>query len=133
MSQQVLNLEGRLYTREHEWVAVEGDVATVGITGYAAEQLGDVVYLGLPKKGSALTQGGKLGEVESVKAVSDIFSPVTGTVIEVNPEIAAHPELVNQDAEGLGWLVRATYSPGEFGSLMTRAQYQDYLTGQAKH
>ena len=133
MAQQALDLEGRLYTAQHEWVSVQGGVATIGITIYAQQQLGDVVYLQLPKPGAMLKQGGKLGEVESVKTVSDIFSPVTGRVIEVNQDLTLQPELVNQDAEGLGWLVKSTYEPNELGNLMTHSQYQQLIAAESHH
>ena len=130
MTQQGPNLEGRLYTKEHEWVSVEGNIATIGISDFAQAQLGDIVYLDLPIKGKSLIQGQKLGEVESVKAVSDIYSPITGTVTDVNAELAAHPELANKDAEGLGWLVKATYDPGGLKDLMSHVQYKEFLSGQ---
>jgi glycine cleavage system H protein len=101
------------YTAEHEWVELDGDVATVGITGYAAEQLGDIVYIDLPSVGDAVTAGASVGELESTKSVGDLFSPVTGTVEAVNEALADHPELVNSDPLGDGWLlkVRATDVP----------------------
>ena len=133
MAQQALDLEGMLYTPQHEWVSVQGGVATIGITNYAQQQLGDVVYLQLPKPGAMLKQRGKLGEVESVKTVSDIFSPVTGQVIEVNQNLIMHPELVNDDAEGLGWLVKSTYEPKELDQLMTHSQYQQLIATESHH
>ena len=94
------------YTKDHEWVRVDGDVATVGITQYAADQLGDIVFVELPEAGRALTQFGTFGVVESVKAVSDLFSPLSGDVVEANAELAGKPELVNSDPYGDGWMVR---------------------------
>ena len=94
------------YTKDHEWVRVEGDVATVGITQYAADQLGDIVFVELPEPGKPLTQFGTFGVVESVKAVSDLFSPLSGAVVESNGELAGRPELVNSDPYGEGWMVR---------------------------
>ena len=112
------------YTKEHEWVRVEGDVAAVGITDHAQEQLGDLVYLDLPKVGAAVRQFEKLGEIESVKAVSDLFSPVSGEVTERNEEAVKAPELVNQDPYGRGWLVRLSLSEaGEVDKLLTAEQY----------
>ena len=101
------------YTAEHEWVELDGDLATVGITGYAAEQLGDIVYLDLPSVGDAVTAGVSVGELESTKSVGDLFSPVTGTVEAVNEALADRPELVNSDPLGDGWLlkVRTTEVP----------------------
>jgi glycine cleavage system H protein len=101
------------YTAEHEWVEVDGDLATVGITAYAAEQLGDIVYLDLPSVGDEVTAGAAVGELESTKSVGDLFSPVTGTVEAVNEALADRPELVNSDPLGEGWLlkVRTTAVP----------------------
>jgi glycine cleavage system H protein len=116
------------YSKEHEWVGVEGDIATVGITDYAQEQLGDLVYLDLPKVGTAVHQFDKLGEIESVKAVSDLFSPVSGEVTERNEEAVKSPELVNQDPYGRGWLVRLTLSDAsEVDKLLTAEQYEELV------
>src|SRR5215208_1526098 len=93
------------YTKEHEWVSVEGDVGTVGITDHAQHELGDIVYVDLPKPGTSVTKGKTLGSVESVKAVSDIYSPVTGEVVEVNETLSDAPEKLNTDAHGDAWLV----------------------------
>ena len=118
------------YSKEHEWVRLEGDTALIGITDYAQEELGDVVYLNLPKVGSRLTHSVKMGEVESVKAVSDLFSPVSGQVSAVNQAALDSPELVNKDPYGEGWLVRATaVDPAELGSLLTAAAYESFLAG----
>jgi len=94
------------YTKEHEWVRLDGDLATIGITEYAAEQLGDVVFVELPDVGRALEQFGAFGVVESVKAVSDLFAPVSGEVTEANPSLAGQPELVNSEPYGAGWMVK---------------------------
>ena len=94
------------YTKEHEWVRLDGDLATVGITAYAAEQLGDVVFVELPDVGRKLEQFGAFGVVESVKAVSDLFAPVSGEVTEANPSLAGQPELVNSEPYGAGWMVK---------------------------
>ena len=99
-----------LYTKEHEWLAIEGDVATVGITEYAAEKLGDVVYVDLPKVGSQTVYMKICGEIESTKSVGELYAPVDGEVVEVNDAVVANPELVNQDAFGAGWLVKIRFS-----------------------
>ena len=123
----------RSYTEEHEWVIVEDAYsrrALVGITDYAQDQLGDIVYFELPKVGDRLTQLGKMGEVESVKAVSDLFSPVSGDVIEVNGTLVDQPELTNTDPFGAGWLLRVTMSdPSELDSLMSAEDYDTYIDG----
>ncbi len=116
------------YSREHEWVRIDGATATVGITDYAQDQLGDIVYLDLPKVGTKVEQSGKLGEIESVKAVSDLYSPLSGEVVEVNQEAIAAPELVNQDPYGRGWLVKLTLSDAsEWDKLLTAEQYQELI------
>ena len=116
------------YSKEHEWVRVEGESATVGVTDYAQEQLGDIVYVDLPKVGTAVRQSGKLGEIESVKAVSDFFSPVSGDVTELNEEVVKSPELVNQDPYGGGWLLKLTLSDaGEVDRLLTAQQYEELV------
>ena len=119
----------RRYTKEHEWVVLENDGrALVGITEYAQEQLGDVVFVDLPKPGSKLAQNEKLGEVESVKAVSDLYSPVSGEVAEVNQELLDHPEMINEDPNSKGWMVRlASVATAEVQGLMSAEQYEEYL------
>src|SRR5580704_4808150 len=102
--------ENLRYTKEHEWVRVEGDAAVVGITDHAQEQLGDIVYVDLPKPGAHLEQGKTLGSVESVKAVSDIYAPVSGEVLEVNDALSTAPEKLNQDPHGDAWLVKIKLS-----------------------
>ena len=115
------------YTKEHEYVRVDGDTGTVGITWHAQHELGDIVYVDLPKPGVHVTQGGNLGSVESVKAVSDIFSPISGEVIEVNEALAAAPEKLNQDPHGEAWLVKIRLAtPDEIKSLLSAADYQTY-------
>ncbi len=125
--------DDRKYTREHEWILIEDAAskrALVGITDYAQEELGDIVYFELPKVGNTVSRMGKMGEVESVKAVSDLFSPVEGEVIEVNPELAQHPELVNEDPFGAGWLVRVTVTDvDEIDGLMSASEYDAYTAG----
>ena len=119
----------RKYSKEHEWIQSEdGSPATMGITDFAQEQLGDVVYLDLPQMGARLEQAGKLGEVESVKAVSDIYSPVSGEVVEINEALSENPELVNEDPYDGGWLVRIlVQDPTELELLLTADQYEAFL------
>ncbi len=125
-----MNPDDRRYTREHEWVMLGHDGrALVGITAYAQEQLGDVVFLDLPKKGTRIEQSQKLGEIESVKAVSDLYSPVSGEVAEVNQELVEHPELVNEDPYGKGWMVRlAKADPAQLKGLLTAKDYEGFLS-----
>ena len=118
------------YTKEHEWVLAEGDTGTIGITHHAQEELGDIVYVDLPKVGAKVEQHKTLGSVESVKAVSDIFSPVSGEVIAVNEALGTAPEKLNADPHGDAWLVKVRLSaPAEVGGLMTAADYQKYIGG----
>lgn len=116
------------YTADHEWVAADGDIATVGITAYAAEQLGDIVYVDLPKVGDELEAGQVIGELESTKSVGELFSPVAGTVTEVNEELSSSPETVNSDPLGAGWLLKVQVT--ELPELLDKAAY-DALTGAA--
>jgi glycine cleavage system H protein len=112
------------YTKDHEWVRVDGDEATVGITAYAADQLGDIVFVELPDPGRALTQFAAFGVVESVKAVSDLFAPLTGEVAAANEALTGSPELVNGDPYGEGWMVRIRLAnPGEVGELLDASAY----------
>lgn len=116
------------YTKEHEWVLVEGDTGTIGITDHAQEELGDIVYVDLPKTGTKIEQGKSLGSVESVKAVSDVYSPVSGEVVEANPLLAESPEKLNEDPHGVAWLVKVKLAnPAEVQHLMTAADYQTYI------
>lgn len=116
------------YTKEHEWIRVDGDTGTIGITDHAQKELGDIVYVDLPKPGSVTEQGKTIGSVESVKAVSDIFSPVSGEVIEVNALLQDSPEKLNEDPHGAAWLVKLKLSqPGEVEKLLTAADYQKYI------
>lgn len=118
------------YTKEHEWVAVEGDTGTIGITFHAQKELGDIVYVDLPKPGLKLGPGDTFGSVESVKAVSDIYSPVAGEVVEVNPALADAPELLNSDPHGGAWLVKIRLEdPGAAGALLSAEEYQAYISG----
>lgn len=116
------------YTKEHEWVTVSGEIATIGITDYAQKELGDIVYVDLPRVGDAVVAGKTMGSVESVKAVSDIYSPVTGEVVEVNGALAEAPEKVNQDPHGEAWLVKVKLAdPEEINRLLSAAEYQSYI------
>ena len=116
------------YTKEHEWVKAEGETATIGITDHAQEELGDIVYVDLPKVGTTVQQGKSLGSVESVKAVSDIYAPVSGEVTEINELLASSPEKLNADPHGAAWLVKVRLTnPGEIVQLMTAADYQTYI------
>lgn len=116
------------YTKEHEWVRVDGDVATVGITDHAQKELGDIVYVDLPKVGQAVDQGKSLGSVESVKAVSDIYSPVSGAVLAINQALADAPEMLNRDPHGEAWLVKLKLlNPEETQQLMSAEDYEKYV------
>ena len=118
----------RYFTDEHEWIDVEGTSATVGVTAYAQEQLGDIVFVELPGIGSSVTKGGDAAVVESVKAASDVYAPVSGTVTEVNGALESEPGLINSDAEGAGWLFKLTLSdPSELDGLMDQAAYLDFV------
>ncbi|MBV9503980.1 MAG: glycine cleavage system protein GcvH [Acidobacteriia bacterium] len=116
------------YTKEHEWVRLDGDTAVIGITDHAQQELGDIVYVDLPKQGVAVEQGKSLGTVESVKAVSDIYAPLSGEVIEINPLLADAPEKLNEDPHGEAWLVKIRLrAPAEAEKLMSAAEYQTYI------
>ena len=120
----------RYFTTDHEWIDVDGDAGTVGITDYAQGQLGDITYVDLPAAGTEVTKGEAPCVVDSVKAASDVYAPVSGTVSEANPALADHPELVNTDAEAGGWLFRMTLSdPAELDGLMDRATYDQHVAG----
>ncbi len=116
------------FTKDHEWINLEGDIATVGVTAYAAEQLGDVVFVELPEAGKTVKVGDGLAVVESVKAASDVYAPVVGEVVEANDALSANPETVNQDPEGAGWFVKLKLAdPSQVAALMDRAAYETYL------
>jgi glycine cleavage system H protein len=118
----------RRYSKEHEWVRVQDDLGTVGITDYAQDQLGDIVYVDLPSVGTHVKQLEKLGEIESVKAVSDLYSPVSGEVVEVNQGVNDRTELVNQSPYDEGWLVRVRLAdPAELDNLLTAKQYDELI------
>jgi len=120
------------YTKDHEWVRAKGDEATVGITDHAQNQLGDVVYVELPKVGDKFEASESFGSVESVKAVSEIYMPVSGTVIEVNNSLADTPEHVNEDPYGEGWMIRIKIdNPAQVDALLTSIEYEDYIKEEA--
>ena len=121
------------YTREHEWVKVEGKTATVGITNYAQDQLGDIVFVELPKVGTEVTKGKSFGTVESVKSVSEIFAPVSGKVVAVNEALATAPEKINTDAHG-SWMVRIEMKdPAELNGMLSAADYEKFITEEQGH
>jgi glycine cleavage system H protein len=116
------------YTKEHEWVALDGDIGTVGITFHAQKELGDIVYVDLPRAGTRVEAGKSFGSVESVKAVSDIFSPISGEVVEINAELADGPEKLNEDPHAAAWLVKIRLADtGEFETLLSRDDYMTYI------
>lgn len=120
--------ENYRYTKEHEWVSVDGATGTIGITFHAQKELGDIVYVDLPKPDTQVQQGSAMGSVESVKAVSDIYSPVSGVITEINPDLADHPEKLNEDPHGASWLVKVRLdAPDEIKGLMSAADYQSYI------
>ena len=118
------------YSKDHEWVRVEGDIATVGISTYAQAQLGDVVYVELPEVGRTVARAEEAAVVESVKAASEVYAPVSGEVVEVNRALEEDPALVNGDATGAGWFLKLRLSaPGELDGLMDEGSYADYVSG----
>ena len=125
--------ENRKYTEEHEWVMIDesnSDTAVAGITDYAQDQLGDIVFFDLPKVGDSVAHLGKMGEVESVKAVSDLFSPINGTVTEINEKLLDHPELVNEDPFGEGWIIKVAMTDvAEMDDLMSSKDYDAFIAG----
>ena len=119
----------RYYTEDHEWVEVDGDIGTVGISDYAQSQLGDIVFVETPDEGKEIAKGDDVAVVESVKAASDVYSPVSGTVLEGNPALADTPEMVNEDPEGDGWFFKLTLSdPSEVESLMNESAYAEFVS-----
>jgi glycine cleavage system H protein len=116
------------YTKEHEWVSVEGEVGTIGITDHAQKELGDIVYVDLPNVGTSVSQGGTIGSVESVKAVSDIYSPVSGDILEINQALADKPERLNEDPHGGAWLVKIRLtSQNDIKGLLSADDYRSYI------
>ena len=125
-------LENLRYTKDHEWVAVNGETATIGITDYAQHSLGDVVYVELPKVGEKLVAHDAFGSVESVKAVSEIFTPIAGEVLEANEAVNDTPEVVNNDPYGEGWMIKIKMdNAGEADALLNAAEYEEYLQANA--
>ena len=121
------------YTKEHEWVKADGKSATIGITSYAQDSLGDIVFVELPKVGADITAGKTFGSVESVKAVSDLFAPASGTVTEVNGDLATAPENINKDAHS-AWMVKITLKdPNELNSLLSSADYEKFIAEEGGH
>jgi glycine cleavage system H protein len=121
------------YTKEHEWIKADGNTATIGITTHAQESLGDIVFVDLPKVGTELTVGKTFGSVESVKAVSDLYAPASGTVTEVNGDLATAPEKINKDAHS-SWMLRITLkNPGELNLLLSAADYEKFVAEEGGH
>lgn len=121
------------YSKDHEWVRVDGGEAIIGITDYAQNSLGDVVYVELPKVNDEFAANEAFGSVESVKAVSEVFNPVSGTVVKINESLADEPETVNTDPYGAGWMIRVKMSsPGEVDSLLTAAEYEDFTKAESE-
>jgi glycine cleavage system H protein len=121
------------YTKEHEWIKADGGTATIGITNYAQESLGDIVFVDVPKVGAEITQGKTFGSVESVKAVSDLYAPASGTVTEVNGDLATHPEKINSDAHG-SWMVKiALKNSSELSALLSAADYAKFVAEEGGH
>jgi glycine cleavage system H protein len=121
------------YSKDHEWVRVDGDQAIIGITDYAQNSLGDVVYVELPKAGDEFAANEVFGAVESVKATSEVFTPVAGTVVQINESLADESESVNKDPYGAGWMIRLKMSnPGEVDSLLTAAEYEDFTKAESE-
>jgi glycine cleavage system H protein len=121
------------YTKEHEWIKSDGKTATIGITDYAQNSLGDIVFVDLPKPGAEITAGKTFGSVESVKAVSDLYAPASGTVTEVNGELATAPEKINKDAHG-SWMMKVTLkNPGELNGLLSAADYEKFVAEEGGH
>jgi glycine cleavage system H protein len=119
----------RVYSNEHEWVIVDGDTATIGISSFAQDQLGEVVYVDLPSAGDSVSAGDTFGEIESVKSVSELFAPVTGEVLEVNDTLSDSPETVNQDPHGEGWMIKVKLDDAsEVDGLMSAEEYDAFLT-----
>ncbi len=127
MSQSIETPENYRYSKTHEWVRIEGDNATIGITFYAQKKLRDIIYVELPEKGKTVKSGETIGTVESVKATEEIYTPVSGTIIDVNTELTTSPELINKDPYGKGWIVKIKMSdPNEVSKLMTANEYKSY-------
>ncbi len=116
------------YTKDHEWARIDGEIATVGITDFAQSELGDIVYVELPEVGAQTTQNESFGTIEAVKAVSDLFAPLSGEVVEVNEALADQPELINKDPYGAGWIIKIKMSnPDEVANLLSKEQYEELI------
>ncbi len=125
-----MDLKDFLFTKEHEWIKKEDDVASIGITEYAQKELGDIVYVDLPSVGDTITKGDACSNIESVKAVSDIYAPITGEIIEINETLEDKPELLNQDPYGEGWIFKVRIDDSdELEELMNHEEYEEYLKG----
>ncbi|RKZ24962.1 glycine cleavage system protein GcvH [bacterium] len=121
-------LDGLYYTKEHEWAKVDGEIATVGITDYAQSELGDVVYIELPSDGKSVSVGDAFSTIEAVKAVSDVYSPVSGEIIEVHKELATAPDLINKDPYGDGWIIKVKMSnPDDLKNLLSADEYRKLI------
>jgi glycine cleavage system H protein len=125
----VANPADLLYTKDHEWTKIDGDVATVGITDYAQNSLGDIVYVELPRIGQTVAENASIGVVESVKAVSELFNPVSGEVVEVNPALETDPSAVNRDAFGEGWMYKVKLPNGTPSGLLSSDEYEKLVAG----
>jgi glycine cleavage system H protein len=125
--------DDRRYSKEHEWVRMHGDIAVIGITDYAQDQLGDIVYIQLPEDGSTVSQFEEMGEIESVKAVSDLYAPASGEVLRANAELVQKPELVNIHPHGEGWLIELALSDAsELDKLMSAEQYDEFIAAEQR-
>lgn len=121
------------FTKSHEWARLEGDLVTIGITDYAQSQLGDIVFVELPKKGMSLKQSAQLGTIESTKAASELYAPIAGEVLEVNESLISNPQLVNQSAQNSGWLVKLKITESsQFDSLIDEAAYRELIAKESK-
>ncbi|MBC8647653.1 MAG: glycine cleavage system protein GcvH [Thermoanaerobaculia bacterium] len=127
-----MNPDDRRYTTSHEWVRIDGDVGTIGITDHAQKELGEIVYLELPEVGHVFNADEEFGTVESVKAVSELFSPLAGEIVEVNQGAVAEPGIVNDDPFGDGWLIRVKLSTDEIDKLMSAEEYEEYVRAEEK-
>ena len=118
----------RVYSKEHEWVLVDGDIATIGISDFAQDQLGEVVYVDLPAEGDALSAGDSFGEIESVKSVSELFAPVSGEIVEINSALGDSPETVNSDPHGAGWMIKVRVeSDADLSALLSAEEYDAFI------
>lgn len=127
-----MNPDDRRYTTSHEWVRIDGDVGTIGITDHAQKELGEIVYLELPEVGHVFNADEEFGTVESVKAVSELFSPLAGEIVEVNQGAVAEPGIVNDDPFGDGWLIKVKLSTDELDKLMSAEEYEEYVRAEEK-